>query len=190
MFHNTLRTQRLKCGLSQKQVADFLSVSPQSVSKWEKGESLPSIDFLPELAECFNCDINSFFENEEGISKDYSIVFTLFELMTDVLNELKHFDELTEWLLKNIEAIDTGIAVCKDLMKHKTVNVRSIRGMLNCGDAEARTFLGYLERGEMIERLDVEDFYYVIKDAVEGFILLLKMRKQLCDMINKLEQKE
>jgi hypothetical protein len=31
--------------------------------------------------------------------------------------------------------------------------------------------LGYLERCEMVEKLDVEDLYYVIKDAVEGFAI-------------------
>ena len=51
MFNHNLKALRLKSGLSQKQVADFLSVTPQSVSKWEKGEALPSIDFLPKLAE-------------------------------------------------------------------------------------------------------------------------------------------
>ena len=60
MFHNNLKALRLKCGLSQRQVADFLNVSPQSVSKWEKGESFPSIEFLPQMAECFGCDINAF----------------------------------------------------------------------------------------------------------------------------------
>lgn len=65
MFSNNLKALRLKSGLSQKQVADFLCVTPQSVSKWENGDSLPSIDFLPKLAECLDCDINAFFEKEE-----------------------------------------------------------------------------------------------------------------------------
>ena len=188
MFHNNLKAQRLNCGLSQRQVADFLCVSPQSVSKWEKGESLPSIEFLPRLAECFNSDINSFFVKGE-IKTDYcGIIFTLFEVMTDVLDETKQFEVVTELISENMEAVDTAVTVCNDLLEHKTVNVRSIREMLNCNDTKARTFLGYLERCEMIERLDVADFYYVIKDAVEGFILLLKMRKQVCEVINKLEK--
>lgn len=61
MFNINLKRIRLEQELSQKQIADFLTVSPQSVSKWEKGEALPSIDFLPKLAECLNCDVNAFF---------------------------------------------------------------------------------------------------------------------------------
>lgn len=62
--------------------------------------------------------------------------------------------------------------------------------MINCIEAEARVFLGYLERCEMVERLDVDDFYYVIKDAVEGFVILLKMQKRLYDVKNELEGKD
>ena len=80
--------------------------------------------------------------------------------------------------------------VCNDLMAHKAVNVRCVRGMLNCSDEEARTFLGYLERCGMVEKLDVDDFYYVIKDAVEGLIVLLKIQKRLYDVKTELDQKQ
>ena len=60
MFSKNLINIRLQQGLSQKQVADFLTVSPQSVSKWEKGEALPSIDYLPKLAECLKFHTNTY----------------------------------------------------------------------------------------------------------------------------------
>jgi hypothetical protein len=93
-------------------------------------------------------------------------------------------------MAENVDIVETAIAVCNDLMAHKTINVRCIRGMFNCSEAEARTFLGHLERCEMVEKLDVEDFYYVIKDAVEGFVILLKIQKQLYDVKNELEGKD
>ena len=34
----------------------------------------------------------------------------------------------------------------------------------------------------MVEKLDVEDFYYVIKDVVEGFVVLLKVQKRVFDV--------
>ena len=83
-----------------------------------------------------------------------------------------------------------AIAICNDWMTHKTINVRCIRGMFNCSEAEARTFLCYLERCEMVEKLDVEDFYYVIKDAVEGFVVLLKVQKRVFDVKAELEKKQ
>ena len=50
MFNKNLKRIRLENNLTQKEVADFLHISPQSISKWENGESTTSIDFLPMLA--------------------------------------------------------------------------------------------------------------------------------------------
>lgn len=182
MFNNNLKALRLKSGLSQKQVADFLSVTPQSVSKWEKGEALPSIDFLPKLAECLDCDINALFAEEDKRLIDYSVVASMFEVQAGILNDTKQFEDFAVLVSEDVGAIETAISVCNDLMAYKTVNVRCIRGMLDCSEAEARTFLEYLERCEMVEKLDVDDFYYVIKDAVDGFIWLLKIQKELYDV--------
>ena len=185
MFHHNLKALRLKSGLSQKQIADFLRVSAQSVSKWEKGEALPSIDYLPGLAECLNCDINAFFQTEEKALMDYTVAAALFEVQTGILNDTKQFDDLAALMAKNIDVVESAIAVCNNLAAYKTVNVRCIRGMLNCTDAEAKAFLGYLERCQIVEKLDVDDIYYVMKDAVEGFVVLLKVQKQSYDVAQK-----
>lgn len=189
MFNQNLKALRLKSGLSQKQIADFLSVTPQSVSKWEKGEALPSIDFLPKLAECLDCDINVFFAPDEQVLMDYMTAAALFEVQTGILNETKQFEDFDALIAKNADIVETAIVVCNELMAHKTINVRCIRGIFNCSEAEAKTFLGYLERCEMVEKLDVKDFYYVSKDAVEGFILVLKIQKQLYNMKTDVEKK-
>ena len=189
MFNDNLKALRLKRGLSQKRVADFLNVTPQSVSKWEKGEALPSIDYLPGLAQCLNCDINAFFAKEEETLIDYRVAAALFEVQAGVVNDTKQFEELTALMSENIGVVETAITVCNNLMAYKTVNSRSIREMFGCSEAEARAFLGHLERCEMVEKLDVDDFYYVIKDAVDGFVLLLKMQKRVYDVMAELEQK-
>ena len=65
MFGEHLRRIRLAVGSKQEDLARFLNISTQSVSKWEKGLSLPSIDILPKIAEFYNCTINSFFSEYE-----------------------------------------------------------------------------------------------------------------------------
>ena len=129
---------------------------------------------------------------ESGLSSlcGRAAVDALFEVQTGVLNETKQFEELAMLMEENVDIVETTIAVCNKLMTYKTINVRRIRGLFDCSEAEARTFLGYLERCEMVERLDVDDFYYVIKDAVEGFVILLKMQKRLYDVKNELEGKD
>ena len=47
---NKIRAQREKRGLKQQDVANALDVSPQAVSKWERGENAPDITVLKPLA--------------------------------------------------------------------------------------------------------------------------------------------
>lgn len=59
---------RKKNNLSQAELAQHVSISPQAVGKWERGESLPDILTLNRLAEILKVDLNyfsdSFLENE------------------------------------------------------------------------------------------------------------------------------
>ena len=45
-----LKKYRLQKELTQEDVADYLGITAQSVSKWERGESYPDITLLPALA--------------------------------------------------------------------------------------------------------------------------------------------
>ena len=65
MFHEKLRELRAQAGKTQKDLADYLMISPQSVSKWEMGESLPSMEYLPNIAKFLSCAPNDFFDKEE-----------------------------------------------------------------------------------------------------------------------------
>ena len=48
-----LKKYRLQKELTQEDVADYLGITAQSVSKWERGESYPDITLLPALANIF-----------------------------------------------------------------------------------------------------------------------------------------
>lgn len=50
---------REKNGLSQQELADRVHVTRQAVSKWERGETLPSSDLLKALSNIFNVSINT-----------------------------------------------------------------------------------------------------------------------------------
>ena len=47
--------------LTQEELAKKLSITPQSVSRWENGQSRPDIDMLPKLAAFFGTTIDSLF---------------------------------------------------------------------------------------------------------------------------------
>ena len=53
-----LKKYRIMKNLTQEDVADFLGISSQSVSKWERGECYPDITFLPALANIFETSVD------------------------------------------------------------------------------------------------------------------------------------
>lgn len=180
MFHVNLKNRRLTCGLSQKQVADHLNITPQSVSKWENGDSLPSIEYLPKLAECLQCDINAFFEEVRDKKIDNDVLYELLTLMNDnIYRETKTTDDIVAFENAHPSGIAAAIAFCEDLKTHKTISSKTLQGMLGCTEREARLFIEQLTVGEMLEKLDIEDTYFVLKDTVQGLIILLLLNQTI-----------
>lgn len=58
VLRNNLVSLRKKKGLTQKELADKLNYSDKVISKWERGESVPNIDALNQLATFFQCSID------------------------------------------------------------------------------------------------------------------------------------
>lgn len=53
-----LKKYRIMKNLTQEDIADYLNITPQSVSKWERGETYPDITLLPALANIFETSID------------------------------------------------------------------------------------------------------------------------------------
>ena len=53
-FGNIVRKLRLENNLTQEQLAEVLSISPQAVSRWETNAALPDISLLPAIAHYFD----------------------------------------------------------------------------------------------------------------------------------------
>ncbi|MDF2543381.1 MAG: transcriptional regulator [Herbinix sp.] len=49
---------RKSIGLSQEKLAEMLIISPQAISKWENGHTLPETTLLPLLSQIFRCSID------------------------------------------------------------------------------------------------------------------------------------
>lgn len=49
---------RKKCNLTQSELASYLNFSDKSVSKWERGESIPDITILMKMCKIFGININ------------------------------------------------------------------------------------------------------------------------------------
>ena len=59
-----IKEYRIKKDMTQKDLADYLHVTNQAVSRWENDEAEPSFDTLRAMATLFDCTINDFFDME------------------------------------------------------------------------------------------------------------------------------
>ena len=57
---------RKEKNLTQMELADMLNISYQAVSNWERGETMPDISKLPELAQIFNHSIDEILGNQQS----------------------------------------------------------------------------------------------------------------------------
>ena len=49
----TLKAARVNAGLSQKEAALKLKVSNSTLSKWEKGRTVPDVTFVPKICDLY-----------------------------------------------------------------------------------------------------------------------------------------
>ena len=56
-FGNRICAERMKRGLSQRELGEMLGVTDKAVSKWENGKAKPTTDTLRKLAAVFGCAV-------------------------------------------------------------------------------------------------------------------------------------
>lgn len=69
-FGETLRELRKQKGFTQESLGERLSLAPQTVSKWERGESMPDAGLLPALAKALGCSLDTLFGMETNSWED------------------------------------------------------------------------------------------------------------------------
>ncbi|MCM3609668.1 helix-turn-helix domain-containing protein [Planomicrobium sp. MB-3u-38] len=69
IFSERLKTEREKMGWSQTELAEKIHVSRQSVSKWETGKSLPSIEVLIDLSDLFGITIDEMLRSDRELKE-------------------------------------------------------------------------------------------------------------------------
>lgn len=67
---NNIKKFRAGADLTQEELAAKLSVSPQAVSKWERGESLPDTAILPEISRALGVSLDRLFGQKSATLND------------------------------------------------------------------------------------------------------------------------
>lgn len=63
---STIKNNRLKLHLTQQQLADLLGVKKQTVSEWERGNSIPRYSTLVKLKEYFKVESIDYLLEQEA----------------------------------------------------------------------------------------------------------------------------
>lgn len=64
-FAKRLIELRKSKGISQKELASYIDVSPSLVGMYEQGRRKPSFEILEAIADCFNVNIDTLYGKEE-----------------------------------------------------------------------------------------------------------------------------
>lgn len=73
LLQDILKTLRNKNGFTQEKIAQKLFVSPQAVSKWENGSSVPSIDNLLALSDLYGVSLDELVQGSPFFKKPYLV---------------------------------------------------------------------------------------------------------------------
>lgn len=73
-FSETLKRIRNEKNLTQKQLADMINVSDRTISKWEKGRSVPDLITIQNLCKKLEISLSSIVNNKETFSDKFNRV--------------------------------------------------------------------------------------------------------------------
>lgn len=80
---NQIKTLRLRRGITQEEMAQHLGITPQAVSKWERGVTTPDIIMLPAISAYFGVTIDELF----ALTDD-----TKMERIQNMLSDDRYYD--------------------------------------------------------------------------------------------------
>lgn len=151
-FAERFAALRKEKGLTQSDIAERLNVSPQAVSKWENGDSVPGIDLLLPLSELLGCSVDELlgrekekvvFTEPQEDPVDLSNLFLRIQIITTDEDHAKINVNLPLQLLELI--MDKNGHLSIDLGKNPAIK-----------DIDFRNLVSLVEKGALGNLVDIE----------------------------------
>ena len=125
---------RKEKNLTQTELADMMGVSFQAVSNWERGNSMPDISKLPQLAELFGCSVDELLNERSGL---------LHSAMADDLEEYVENNDIPR------EELEAAVPLLKPGQVEQIAD-----GLLKTNDRNLKIFYPYLDAAALRELAD------------------------------------
>ena len=178
VFASNLQSLRKQKGVTQEQLASYLGVSPQAVSKWENG-SYPEGDLLPKISEYFGVAISYLYGQEtEKKSFEQMVLDELYALHEKEENGNVNMHK--EYYEKLLDIVWAGQIACWKNNKYYYKRGVPEKGVRTASVISDDAGFGYFN-------LNLEKQYYaLVKEPEDGFINNIKLSEGLRNFFKKL----
>lgn len=125
-FARQLALLRKESNMTQEDLAKQLHVSPQAISKWENGHSLPETALLPQLARILDVSIDDLFRDGRLI-----IIEAVFGDGVEAIHVTKRLNRLIENNTLNVLASSSilGVTTSEERVAYLTLKYQSLHGI-------------------------------------------------------------
>ena len=164
MLSENIKTLRKQKGYSQEQLAEKLNVVRQTVSKWEKGYSVPDADMLEELADIFEVAVGELLGKEILTEDETTDIGELVKQLT-ILNEY-----FSEKMRRRKQAFKIAKRFLVSLLVVALISVSSICA-IEIVDNIKHKILAYDETDiKLICTLNGEEYTYDLSYSDDSFL--------------------
>lgn len=198
-FGKNLKQLRAERNLTQERLADFLGVSFQTISKWERDDSYPDISMLPVIASFFKVSVDDLLgvkeaENEEKIQQylyeagclsDRKAAFEIIKkAVKEFPSDFRIIEEYLFELIANKGSVEDGMSILSEVRTiydniQKNCTIDSIRISSKMWVAEYYKTLTRVENSG----ITLDD----VKDIVESMPSIISSREHLQTFIYPIE---
>lgn len=127
---------RKNLGFTQEVLATKLGITPQSISRWENGQSRPDVDMLPKLASIFGVTIDGLFSYHAENLK---------------INHYREKHKNCKFFYKKGKITKMAQEILTLMPPDKPVNILEI----GCGDGEESVF--FARNGYIVSAFDIDE---------------------------------